>query len=263
TIIKNNNTLEYDWYHKPTFSERYLNFLSQHPISQKRGTIIGMVDRAFLLSVPKYHKKNLIFVVETLLNNDYPVDFIFNTINERLKSLIYNKTSKQKVMTETPVEVVKKSWFLVPFVSKISEKFKDITKNLNMSMAFFSLNKLNSFIKTHKDPLPNISKKNVVYKINCNDCDASYVGQTKRKLKTRITEHRNDIRKSNNNYSVITKHRLEHGHDFDWENTEIVDSERFLHRRRISEMLHIKLQKKWLKSTIRHRISTSRVHFNS
>ncbi|KYN15983.1 hypothetical protein ALC57_11780, partial [Trachymyrmex cornetzi] len=247
TIIKNNNTLEYDWYHKPTFSGRYLNFLSQHSLSQKRETIIGMVDRAFLLSVPKYHKKNLIFVVEILLNNDYPVDFIFNTINECLKSLVYNKTSKQKIMTETPAKDVKNSWFLVPFASKISDKFKDITKNLNVSMAFFSLNKLNCFIKTHKDPLPNMAKKHVVYKINCNNCDASYVGQTKRKLKTRITsEHRNDIRKSNNNHSVITEHRLEHGHNFDWENTEIVDSERFLYRRRISEMLHIKLQKNGL-----------------
>ncbi|KYN11190.1 hypothetical protein ALC57_16658 [Trachymyrmex cornetzi] len=105
---------------------------------------------------------------------------------------------------------------------------KDITKNLNVSMAFFSLNKLNCFIKTHKDPLPNMAKKHIVYKINCNNCDASYVGQTKRKLKTRITEHRNDIRKSNNNYSVVTRYRLEHGHDFDLENIEIVDSERYI-----------------------------------
>jgi len=46
-IIKNNNHLEFNWYHKPTFSGRYLNYLSQHPISQKKGTIIGMVDRVF------------------------------------------------------------------------------------------------------------------------------------------------------------------------------------------------------------------------
>ncbi|KYN27975.1 hypothetical protein ALC57_02611 [Trachymyrmex cornetzi] len=94
-IINNNNTSEYDWYHKPTFSGRYLNFLSQHPLSQKKGTIMDMVDRAFLLSAPKYHRKNLIFVIETLLMNDYPLDFIFKTINERLKSLLYKKTLKQ------------------------------------------------------------------------------------------------------------------------------------------------------------------------
>jgi len=51
-----------------------------------------------LLSQHEYHKKNLTFVIETLLNNNYPIDFIFNTINERLKSLLSNKTLKQKRM---------------------------------------------------------------------------------------------------------------------------------------------------------------------
>jgi len=40
----------------------------------------------------------------------------------------------------------------------------------------FSLNKLERIIKTQKDRLSNYSKKNVVYKIFCNDCDATYVG---------------------------------------------------------------------------------------
>lgn len=31
TIILENNNLLFDWYHKPLFSGRYLNFLSQHP----------------------------------------------------------------------------------------------------------------------------------------------------------------------------------------------------------------------------------------
>ncbi|KMQ88407.1 hypothetical protein RF55_12118 [Lasius niger] len=41
-----------DWFHKPTFSGRYLNFFSQHPFCQKRGTVIGLFDRAFRLSHP-------------------------------------------------------------------------------------------------------------------------------------------------------------------------------------------------------------------
>jgi len=41
-----------------------------------------------------------------------------------------------------------------------------------------------------KDKLPQWSHTNVVYKIECKDCDASYVGQTSRMLKTRIKEHK-------------------------------------------------------------------------
>ncbi|KYN04513.1 hypothetical protein ALC62_04617, partial [Cyphomyrmex costatus] len=136
----------------------------------------------------------------------------------------------------------KKIWFTIPFMSDIANKFKNAVQDLDVNLSFFSLNKLSCFIHTHKDHLPNMQKRNLVYKINCNDCNASYVGQTKRTLKTRITEHKNDIRKNNGNFSVISEHRLNSNHEFDWDNTEIVDSERWFYRRRIAEMLHIKLQ---------------------
>jgi len=42
--------------------------------------------------------------------------------------------------------------------------------------------------------------------------------------------------------SVITEHRLRYQHEFDWENVKILDNERFLGKRLISEMLHIQLQ---------------------
>ena len=62
-----------------------------------------------------------------------------------------------------------------------------------------------------------------------------------RKLKTRITEHQNQIRQTNN-VSVITEHRLiSKNHKFDWENVKVINKERYLSKRSISEM-HIKLQ---------------------
>jgi len=66
-----------------------------------------------------------------------------------------------------------------------------------------------------------------VYKISCKDCDATYVGQTKRKLNTRISEYRNQINRKTSNTSVITEHRLRHNHDFHWYNVKIFDNERF------------------------------------
>jgi predicted DNA-binding ArsR family transcriptional regulator len=59
---------------------------------------MGLVDRAFLLSHPDFHQKNLVFIVTVLLENDYPLKFIFETIAERIKSLI-NKKSLNKIVT--------------------------------------------------------------------------------------------------------------------------------------------------------------------
>jgi len=78
------------------------------------------------------------------------------------------------------------------------------------------LNKLGRIIKAQKDTLPTKCNKNVVYKLSCKNCDVTYVGQTKRKLNTRVTdEHKNDINKKTRKHSVITDHRLYKNHEFD------------------------------------------------
>jgi len=71
-------------------------------------------------------------------------------------------------------------------------------------MAYRSKNKLNKFIKIQKDVLPQSSQSNVVYKIDCKDCDGSYVGQTGKCLKTRLSEHRNHINRNTIQHSIIT-----------------------------------------------------------
>lgn len=88
--------------------------------------------------------------------------------------------------------------FTVPYVSSISNNFKGIVRNIKYKLAFYSTNKLRSFIKVYKDPLPITSNKNVVYKIFCNDCDALYVKQTGRQLRIKNFEHRKHINKNIN-----------------------------------------------------------------
>ncbi|XP_072765776.1 uncharacterized protein [Anoplolepis gracilipes] len=86
----------------------------------------------------------------------------------------------------------------------LTDKIKNALKDVDIRLAYYSINKNNKFIKTHKDPIPSLMKINVVYKINYLNCDASYVGQTGRKLNIRIKEHKTNIIKPNNNKSVIT-----------------------------------------------------------
>lgn len=76
--------------------------------------------------------------------------------------------------------------------------------------------------------------------------EASYVGQTKRQLHTRISEHKNHIRRNATSRSVLTDYRINFDHDFNWEEVEILDDEPHLHKRLISEVLHIKRQKRSL-----------------
>ena len=91
--------------------------------SQKRGTIIGLVDKALLLSDAENHTENLI-IINTPLENDYPLDFIFNTVNKKIHSLMKEKMKETRIRSNNEIELDRISWFTVPFIPSITEKFK-------------------------------------------------------------------------------------------------------------------------------------------
>ncbi|EFN68160.1 hypothetical protein EAG_12640, partial [Camponotus floridanus] len=65
------------------------------------------------------------------------------------------------------------------------------------NIGYKCFNRLTKFIKAHKDKTPSHHNNNIIYQIQCKDCDATYVGQTKRQLKTRIKEHKNNFYQPN------------------------------------------------------------------
>jgi len=95
---------------------------------------------------------------------------------------------------------------------------------MNSKLAYTIPNTLNKYVKRDKDQL-NVLLNQEVYKIFCEDCEASYVGQTKRKLKIRLQEHELDINKNTGSSTIITNshHRIEY--NFDWNNVKILDKE--------------------------------------
>lgn len=197
---------------KPTFSGRLFSFFSQHPLSHNRDAIIGLIDRVFKLSHLRYHTRNLNIVINILLTNGYSLKFIFDIASRRLRSLINLSLREIIPLIMIPLIMViifhmflLKVFpiFIVPYLSNLSSRISDITKSLNLNAACVGKNKLNIFIKLHKDRLNNSNHLNVVYKLSCNDCNASYVGQTGRQLLTRIKEHRANIRAPSDSFSLF------------------------------------------------------------
>lgn len=79
---------------------------------------------------------------------------------------------------------------------------------------------------------------NVVYKIYCNDCEATYIGITSRPLKWWQYEHQYCVQKKDER-PPLTIHNLKIGHDFDYEGMKIIDREKLIYSRKFSKMLHI------------------------
>jgi len=58
TIVIDGHRIVFDCYKKPTFSGKYVNFYSQHLLSQKKDIIYGLVEEVLFLSHPKFHEEN-------------------------------------------------------------------------------------------------------------------------------------------------------------------------------------------------------------
>jgi len=115
-------------------------------------------------------------------------------------------------------------WFHLFTNWQINSKIN--AKILKTKLAFLSLHKLNRIVKAQKDHLPTGMNKNVVYKLAYKNCDVAYVGQTKRKLNTRIAEHKKILTKNFQSFGYTELHRIEFDHDFDCENPKILDIEK-------------------------------------
>jgi len=187
-------------------------------------------DRVLLLS--KFHERNLHFVVDTLLNNDYPLNFIFNTINKRLKYYFKKHIRSNSNNNE---EDVRLRWFTILYIPIVSEKLKD---NYRFRYQYLISN---WDILLITKMLSQYLVQKIVYKILCNDCDASYIGQTSSNFKkTHIKEHRSYINRNTTTQSVIVNHGIHHNHNFKWDNVEIIDKKPFLSKKLTSEMLYIR-----------------------
>ncbi|EFN65966.1 hypothetical protein EAG_11498, partial [Camponotus floridanus] len=101
-----------------------------------------------------YHEKNFKLIFEILSNNGYPTNFIFSIITNRIKSLIHNSMTPPSSLTSHPSSSSSHSFFVFPYIKGVIEHFKEIAAKLDKSLAYVVLNKLNRFIKMHKNPLP-------------------------------------------------------------------------------------------------------------
>ncbi|EZA55655.1 hypothetical protein X777_04297, partial [Ooceraea biroi] len=124
-----------------------------------------------------------------------------------------------------------------------NESIFRILKRFKLNVTYLVNNNLECVIKHGKDRLTHDCRTDVVYRINCANCEACYIGQTKRHLNTRIKEHISDVRKCESNWSMVSKHRVNCGHEFNWSNVDVLHQETQLRKRLIAEMVFIKRHK--------------------
>ena len=125
-----------------------------------------------------------------MILNDYPESFINTQINSRLRKIKFNKQRLENTSDTQP-----KTTIAIPLRNNFYKKCSNILSKYNIRTTPLINNKLNNIIRLGKEKLEKMDTCGVVYKIDCMSCQATYIGETKRSLKTRINEHKKDLGK--------------------------------------------------------------------
>jgi len=69
-----------------------------------------------------------------------------------------------------------------------------------------------------------IEKKGVHYRTQCSDCEMGYVGETRKRLRERMKQHKDDVRLQRDRI-VIYKHIRDTGNLVDWSEVKVLGQE--------------------------------------
>ena len=178
--------LETMWYRKPTDTGLTLNYHANAPTKYKRNVIQGLTHRIYnSCSTWSSFHKGLEEGIKILKENQYPEELSRSIIKVTLDKL-YKGDKKEKVVKNDTEERIKK-WMFLPYRGHMTDTYiKNLTKMGALIKPIITTKKTKDALPTLKPRIPNELKSKVVYQFTCCRCNSTYVGKTKRHLKTRV-----------------------------------------------------------------------------
>ena len=144
--------------------------------------------------------------------------------------------------TTERVEVQLKALISLPYVHGVSEALKRVLKPIGARTVMKPNQTIMKKLVHPKDVVPDIERSNVVYRIPCVTCHATYVGETKMKLGKRVDQHRKAVQRAEVEVSALAEHVWKFDHKVDWGHAAILDCNSNLHERLTLEACHIRRQ---------------------
>ncbi|XP_044761991.1 uncharacterized protein LOC123319194 [Coccinella septempunctata] len=175
------NSFNYNIYRKPTQTDVVIPKFSYHSPQIKRTAFYFLLNRLLNIPLTKTdYNKELGNIYKIATNNGYPVQFVDNILASIEEKRIY-----KKVYPHTPI---KKTYVVVPYFHGFNCKLKSLLSNHDLSLINSSHKTLERLLVNNK-PKKNNAKKSGIYKINCDNCPAFYIGMTTRAAGIRFNEH--------------------------------------------------------------------------
>nr|VZI36152.1 unnamed protein product [Spirometra erinaceieuropaei] len=187
-------------YRKATNTRHILQFRSNHPIGHKRSCVRALFQRVQTHCNDKDGRREEVKYLHSLFTaNGYPRSFI----RECRRGFNREQSNDEKP----------KFWLAIPYMRNVSEATARILSPFGIGVAHKPESTIRQQIMRPKDQLPATEQSAVVYSIPCPDCGARYVGETGKRLCTRLHEHQLAVNREDK-LSMVYGHIQQEKHSF-------------------------------------------------
>jgi hypothetical protein len=227
-------------YRKPTHTQLYLHWRSNHGKNALLGTLKSLIHRAHKLIDEKEDLlQELQLLKDVFIQNGYPIHLIEKTIQNSWKIEMMKKLKEELGQEE---ELPNRNFYDIlhaPYIQGFSELLQRQLKPFNVGFVPMKGEKIRTAICNLKPENAWTQEKDVVYGIKCQDCDLPYIGETSQTLKTRLKQHQYAVRRADDENGIFSHLKIYPTHRIDWEHVCILDRDDHWQKRKLKESIII------------------------
>lgn len=216
-VCRREERLEFDIYRKPTNVPRFIPADSHCPEAHKQAAFNSMVFRLCKLPLNALRYMNeLNYIKQTALLNGYKTELVEKLVTHHARRIKKHESTTLYVQSQQLEN--EKRRVSMQFAPEVTNKLKRVFAHHNIDLVFKTSNKLKNKLGSTKDKT-DVGQKGGIYKIECENCELIYIGQTKRNIETRFKEHINVRRPVK---SAVGEHIIEYNHCIKREGLQLV-----------------------------------------
>ena len=237
--IEPDNTFSTTVYRKPTHTDQYLHWDSNHHITAKQSVFNTLPHRAKIVSSTQDKMDRELQHIKTALQHCQFPSWALNQWQHKFTHP--NQPTTTTISTSnknSPADNNRnKVTIVVPYIASTGKKFKKLCKKKGIQVHFKGTNTHRTVLGNPKDKDPKINQTGIIYHYQCPhiNCPSAYIGESGRSLGERVKEHFKAP-------SLIHHHITTTGHPMDPDQFNIVHKEVNSHSRTIKEAMFICMQ---------------------
>ena len=225
-VTRNGTEFMFNIYRKPTHSNSYIHWFSNHSRNTKRGSLFGLFLRAYRICDEPFIDDEINFIKSSFLKLGYPLHFITKVLGD-VRRRHFGQGQPVRDGPQPPT-------ISLPHNDFTEKLIKPVFKAQGIRVVNKATNTLGAALFNKKcSPTAPTSPQAGVYVIPCRDCNRYYVGQTGQ-FRRRCTDHTREIGNVTGRGAPVA-HMQATGHVMNANNIKIVYPTKIYRRRQIVE----------------------------